>query len=64
MPFEMPIEPDPEKDLEREELIESSGMQNLVATTGPFALLILPISKGMVWLKEHTWGRGKAEPGD
>ena len=58
----MPFEPDPERDLEREELMESSGMQNLVATTGPLAFLVVPIGKGLEWVKEHTWGRGKATP--
>ena len=41
-------EPDPERDLERAEVMESASVQNAVATGSPMALVAVPLANLLV----------------
>lgn len=51
-----PVDPDErlpaDRDLEAAELAESASVQNVVAVTGPFALLMVPLAKVLAKAKQ------------
>lgn len=52
----VPIDPDErlpaDRDLEAAELAEAASVQNVVAVTGPFALLLVPLAKVLAKAKQ------------